>query len=65
LLTTCIVSQHPHTYTTQQHFNRLKQQYLAIDVRSRELETIQDYAKVDEFAALKGVLIETDEAGTR
>ena len=44
---------------------KLKQQFLEVDIRDRELETIFDYlnSKEDEITALKNILIETDEAG--
>lgn len=47
-----------------EQFMKLKQQFLAVDIRDRELETILDYlnSKEDEITALKNILIETDEA---
>jgi hypothetical protein len=51
----------------QEQFMKLKQQFLEVDIRDRELETILDYlnSKEDEITALKYILIETDEAGTQ
>lgn len=47
-----------------EQFMKLKQQFLEVDIRDRELETILDYlnSKEDEITALKNILIETDEA---